>query len=344
MGVLVWVVGSARAVPFNYKALELNDALIDWFNPMDTYNDVVSAAADEAGGQGFVTELADDSSTLDGVVLADWEMQEWDRIANQEYEAPLQFVVEAAGSYGEWDGFEETLRDALTLPEGVTVTDVLRCPSCYASDERVVLDEGMFRLKLYEDVYRPMIEAQDLLLSRPYVTRLYTTMSADEMTMDPSFTFNADLDDVSNLHVAQQILACDGDGDDYSIVLPSGDTVVGEERGVWPYDLGGDMPATRKIVQLSTRGQGEVVEDNTAMITAALSGAAPGGSRRDGGTARTDGGAGSGAPGEDDDGDEDDGCSAAPSGSRAPGSHALLALLALGWLRLRGGARTNRRR
>jgi hypothetical protein len=56
MGILVWVLGSGRAVPTNYKTLELNEAVLDWFNPSMVYNDVVVAAADEAGGQGFVTE------------------------------------------------------------------------------------------------------------------------------------------------------------------------------------------------------------------------------------------------------------------------------------------------
>ena len=66
-------------MPANYKALELNEALINWFNPMSTYNDVVSAAADEAGGQGFVTELAGDSDTLDERVLTRLRVQQWKR-------------------------------------------------------------------------------------------------------------------------------------------------------------------------------------------------------------------------------------------------------------------------
>jgi hypothetical protein len=58
MGILVWVLGSGRAVPTNYLSLELNEARINWLNPSPTYNDVVVAAADEAGGWGFVTEQA----------------------------------------------------------------------------------------------------------------------------------------------------------------------------------------------------------------------------------------------------------------------------------------------
>ena len=40
-------------------------------------------------------------------------------------------------------------------------------------------------------------EATSLLQAYPYLTRLYTTMSPEEMTADPMFTFNANLEDVS---------------------------------------------------------------------------------------------------------------------------------------------------
>ncbi len=65
MGVLVWTIAEARAVPLNYKSLELNAALINWFSWQSNYFNVVNAAADEAGGQGFVTEMAQPSSVLD---------------------------------------------------------------------------------------------------------------------------------------------------------------------------------------------------------------------------------------------------------------------------------------
>ena len=58
MGLMVFVAADERAVPVNYPSLELNDAAIDWFNPNVSYPNVVNLAADEAGGQGFVTEFA----------------------------------------------------------------------------------------------------------------------------------------------------------------------------------------------------------------------------------------------------------------------------------------------
>ena len=71
MGVMVWVLGESRAVPVNYKALELNQALINWLNGARNYNQVVIAAANEAGGQGFVRERAGPSEDYDDVVVFD---------------------------------------------------------------------------------------------------------------------------------------------------------------------------------------------------------------------------------------------------------------------------------
>jgi hypothetical protein len=310
---------------------------------MSTYNDVVSEAADEAGGQGFVTEFAQASDTLDDVILQQWETDEFDRIVNQQFDRPADFLFEAVTAFGSWDGFQDAVRGSVTLPDDITLEDFLRCLACYASDERVTFDEAGFRVALYEDVYRPMLEAQELLQSRPYVTRLYTTMSAEEMTMDPAFNFNADLRDVSNVHTAEQIIDCDGG---FRVMLPQGETVHGQEQGAWPNELADeDLPAARKILQLATEGQGEVVQDNSDAIADFLRLRAPGsgganpdrdaGSAGSGSNAGADGGDSEGTLG----GSGSDGCSCSTAlgaaSSRAGRGAASCALLALGWFAVR---------
>jgi hypothetical protein len=52
----------------------------------------------------------------------------------------------------------------------------------------------------------------------------------------------------------------------WAIELPGGGTVAGMGRGRWPLVAGGDVPANRRIVQLSETGAGEVVEDNRHAI------------------------------------------------------------------------------
>jgi hypothetical protein len=316
MGVLVWVLGPSRAIPDNYKHLVLNEARIDWFNPMSTYNDVVSEAADEADGHGFVTELAADSDTLQNIVLQDWEAQEWQRVSSQQYATPIDFLMDASSTFSQWDGFEDALRDALTLPANVAIEDFLNCTRCFADMPDFVLDEAAFRLALFEKVYDPMLETQELLTSLPYVSRLYTTLSASEMTMDPAFNFNPDLPDVSNVHTATQILGCQDDS--WRIELEDGTEIHGTQARIWPVEDVAEQPAALKIMMLSTRGQGEVLTDNTSAIARLLEEAGHAGPSPDGGPRLASRGG-------------DDGCTvAARSGAQTPA----FLLLAVAWLAL----------
>jgi hypothetical protein len=236
---------------------------------MGTYGDVVTRAADESGGQGFVTELAAKSDTLDGVILQDYEEQEWKRISTQTYADPLDLFNDALNTFGGWDGFGEVVKaPVVTLPQGETPEDFLGCPNCYVGVAGFAIDQAALLKALYEKVYKPLAHTDELLLSRPYVTRLYTTMSAEEMTMDPVFNFNSDLKDVSNLHVADLIQACDGET--FHVKLPQGDVVYGTEANVWPMDAMDDQPAARKVLSLTTTGDGMVIDDNSDDIAKLL--------------------------------------------------------------------------
>jgi MYXO-CTERM domain-containing protein len=139
----------------------------------------------------------------------------------------------------------------------------------------VQVDATKFLKTLYETVVKPVITTQDLLLSRPYFTRMFTTMSPEEMTVDPLFDFNPDLADVSNLHVAKQIIECSASVTEYDapwrIELPQGGVIRGQgTAGGWPIAIGGAVPANLKIVELGTSGGGKVAEDNSSMILKAL--------------------------------------------------------------------------
>jgi hypothetical protein len=116
-----------------------------------------------------------------------------------------------------------------------------------------------------------METTRKLFEDHAYVTRLYTTLSADEMTTDPEFDFNRDLEDVSNVHTATQTFpyTCGGgQGDPWTTALPSGYAVSGTGT-TWPHAIG-DMPANTRVLQLSTVGNGEVIEDNESVILDAL--------------------------------------------------------------------------
>lgn len=273
MGILVWVLGEHQAVPENYRSLVLNETLINWFNPTSNYNDVVTAAANEAGGQGFVTELAGPTSTLHDTVFTANDGAGLSQLQGQTFADPIDLIFAANNYYRGWDGWKESIAAAVTLPAGTTLDDFGRNPDAYRNMPGVTVNAAVFLDHLRTDVVEPVQKTQALIDSLPYVTRLYSTMSADEMTLDPVFTFNADLAPLSNVHTAQMYIECRPDIYEYQapwrIVLPRGGTYVGESQtGTWPIGPNGNAPANLKIVQLSESGPGQVITDNTAIVGA----------------------------------------------------------------------------
>lgn len=276
MGVMVWVLGEARAIPANYLHLHLNDAAIDWLQPNRNYNDVVTAAADESGGQGFVTEMAGSRADL-GDLLNEWEDGQLDESRTAEL-SDGQLLNEVLGNFGAWDGMREVVEAHVTLPADVTVDQLLSCVSCYVEWGAVALpgfDREGFLTAVDSDVLGPVREMQTLFDARPYVTRLYTTLSAEEMTLDPVFDFNPELGDYSNQHIADRIIECHPSVEQseapWRVVLPTGEIVRGTGRS-WPFDVDAadPMPATAVAERITTSGQGETVMDNSSEITARI--------------------------------------------------------------------------
>jgi hypothetical protein len=276
MGVLTWVLGESRAVPKNYLSLELNEARINWFNANSTYNDVVIEAADDAQGQGFVTEFAGSTASLAAVVWTQSDEANWMSFKGSVYGSFGELFNRAFGQYGGYDGFWDATRTAVTLPSGLAFEDFKLCPSCYA--EQVTFSPATYIAEIERNVIEPMRRVQDLIDAHPVLTRMYTTLSAEEMTLDPVFTFNPDAEDVSNLHTADRIIECNPSvfqsEAPWRIELANGDVIRGTAQDAqvqtWPSALS-DLPANSRIVRASSSGDGKVVEDNTASISEGLS-------------------------------------------------------------------------
>jgi hypothetical protein len=273
MGVLTWVLGKSRAVPENYLSLELDEARINWFNAASNYNSVVIDAANDAGGQGFVTEFAGASSTLAGVVWTPQDDAGWLDFQSATYQSFGDFFNQAYARYGQFDGFWDATGDAVTLPAGVTLDDFKLCPTCYEGQIQTPLSG--YLAELQKSVIDPMKLVQNLIDAHPELTRMYTTLSPDEMTLDPLFTFNADLPDVSNVHSADRVIECNPNIYQYEapwrIELPQGGVVRGtaSQVGTWPQGLS-SLPPNRRILRSGASGPGKVVEDDSNAIGAAL--------------------------------------------------------------------------
>ncbi len=286
MGVLVWLLGPARAYPVNYRSLVLNDALIDWFNPSRNYDEVVTAAADEAGGQGFVTEYAGRPEQAADAVYPDWTATQWTDLRDRGLrggEAQLpELLFEFLNQFGQWDGVRDLLARTLDL-SGEELDAFLRCPGCIDTEPvtwlRNHLRAGVTVRSFLEDaedlVVAPVRRFAEQLRGHPWLTRLYTTMSPEEMTLDPMFDFSDALPEVSNVHTAVMTLECAPgyrqSEAPWRMELPSGQVVRGEGSQSWPFGdpATADMPATLRIERVGADGS-MVVADHSERVRARL--------------------------------------------------------------------------
>ncbi|MGB5350168.1 MAG: DUF2330 domain-containing protein [Polyangiales bacterium] len=272
MGVMVWVLGESRAVPVNYRSLELNEALIDWLTGGSNYNQVVVAAGNEAGGQGFVTERAGPAGAYENVVVTDFERDQWELLELNLPVLSSEEVLVQSTRFALWDGYLGVLEDFLPTDE---LDAFIQCPQC--TNPLTPFNTEAFMDALSAEVIEPMLQTSELMASLPYVTRFYTTLSAPEMDLDPLFDFNADLEDVDNVHGAERIIECDPlitfDEAPSRVELEDGRVVrlpPGARTWPWNPDEDGAPPANAIVAQLSTSGPGTVVSDNRAAIEQAL--------------------------------------------------------------------------
>lgn len=268
MGVLTWLLGDARAVPVNYYSLELNEARINWFSASSNYGQVVSAAADDAGGQGFVTEMSGLTSQFRDMIWSDSRESIWQEIQQA---PPIDAYVEAMNYFAGSDGLAEVVFAHATFQNDLTLEALQQCLQCYQPS---AVDTG-FAAALGENVIEPLKVVQRLIDAHPQITRLYTTMSAAEMTVDPLFSFNPQLPGVNNIHTAERIIECSSSyyqsSAPWRIELPSGGVIRSDATtGLsWPQEFA-SLPPNRRILRVGQSGLGDVLEDNGEAIDAAI--------------------------------------------------------------------------
>ncbi len=263
--------GESRVLPTNYRHVRLNNLQLNWLQQSPNYRDVVSAALDEAGGRGFVTEYAGNSSVVDPTPV-DASLFDPDAFIGAD---PLSVVeiLKVQGLVICTDTCEYThelipvlLREFFPAPTGIDPNTLYACLSCY---ERLVdlsgWDEAAFIQRYREYISGPMDHATDLLETWPYLTRLYSRISPSEMTTDPMFAEVEGLGPIPNILGAQRNTdACCND----SVVLPDGATVR-LNAGNWP-GWGKDMPNAAVIQQYQPGGPPADEVNNLAAINAAL--------------------------------------------------------------------------
>lgn len=304
MGVFVWVFGKHRAVPDNYRHAAINEARIDWFGQGGNYAQVVTEAMNEAGGQAFVTDYAGSNSVIDPSAFEPGPLeslvQELAGIAD-----PVQFTQRVLANArqlqqspgisigrpfpgGGDDKAIAFLKRHVPKPStlsGLTDEEFYYGIEKYAgvlTAAQVSVNGKRVEAELEETVVGPARDISEKLKTHPYLTRLYSTMSPEEMTQDPTFVFNPDAEEMSNVHVAKGVRLCSSNYNEFNapveltlknglkfVVQPSG-------RGVRPLPAPsqGDevvaLPAALRIEQYTTSGVANVIANVQEQVQTTL--------------------------------------------------------------------------
>ena len=306
LGVLAWVLAEHRAIPENYLHVQINEALVDWFSGGFNYPEVVTQAANEAGGQAFVTDYAGPSSIVGDFVFSVFDL---DELRGKTH--PADFLDAAL-----WQGFprdaqmQTLIRRHIPMPAAVLEEGVLEvvfrgdrdayeeareegrlqeiAESSFYNNMRAYdqwtadldFDPGALADDLERIVVEPLEDMQEVFDEKPYLTRLYTTLSADEMTVDPMFDYNPDLPVVANVREAGARWDCGGSDqtpiEEWELIVTLAD---GREVRSRPFEDGGPRPfpepAAATVEQLRTSGPPEVLRRPTAVETASAPASTP---------------------------------------------------------------------
>lgn len=243
MGVIVWLLGDARAAPVNYLAVEPNLTRLNWYNgsfaAYPSWQMLVTRAMDEAGGQGFATEYAGRDFNA-ATQLPDPAVFEQELESLREQSTGIVFLGLFYNPYFPQSKVLEILRRELPLPEGVDESNYSEGSVLigFFGEEMVAIAKDRILDELSRTVVEPLTATIRVFDGTPYMTRLYTTLSPEEMTIDPEFVFNRDLPDQSLERKATLDLACVLGQTQWSLTLGTGTLREGERV----IDGAGDPP------------------------------------------------------------------------------------------------------
>lgn len=274
MPIVAWVFADHRAVPINYRHVLINETRVDWVNFGSNYSQVASRAVDEAGGQAFLTEFAGATQPLSAAASAQLPGLGLDTSVLETKTHPVDFVVEVMSQgFPRGDGALLALfRRYIPMPKALEGSVSEQAFYNSIDSYRAAIDSdpgrppfdavGLAR-EIEASIVAPLQRAHQILATYPYVTRLFTTMSAEEMTVDPEFEFNASAPRVSNVHSARARMICEGgqpanvqitleDGRSYRIPL--------NQRAV------SEGPFAERVEQYTAEGPPAVIVDNAEVI------------------------------------------------------------------------------
>ncbi|MEZ0369906.1 MAG: DUF2330 domain-containing protein [Candidatus Sericytochromatia bacterium] len=282
MDVQLWILGSHRAIPVNYPHVEVNEARIDWMNNGFNYRQVVTDAMNEAGGRGFVTDYAGDSSVLP---IDQFDPQRYNLDYVRGLKDPVSFVRGVQNYFptpAAWISFVSRHLPKPQKFEDISDTNFYGSIETFAvalEKAQVTANTQAAVTELDETLVKPTREIRRLFMENPYLTRLFTTLSPEEMTADPMFDFNPQLPRVALLRQAEGVRQCSANVYEWEapirITTPKGLVFTLRQnqpfgQGLTQGSDGKPLPAAARIQQLAPAGAATLLRDNTSAIQASL--------------------------------------------------------------------------
>ena len=264
MGVLVHMLYDQRAVPLNYLHVQINEAALDLSNGGQNYPDVVSQAMDEAGGKAFTTDFAGEIDERIEALVAPITEAEITGIET------LDDLIRTRNFASDAD-IQRAANQVIMFPEDVTPAEFWRSPFAFRDIINQAIDTAALWAIIDTEINPARLELTRLMGAHRYLTRLYSTLSPDEMTLDPEFTFNPDMtDDVPNVRTIEVFISCSPDGvsdeSTATLVNSAGETVAADLSGASSTRRengetvqGSEVPASAIIEITGERGAPEIV-------------------------------------------------------------------------------------
>jgi hypothetical protein len=204
--ITAYVLADARAVPTNYSVVapDFRDAGLWNFAPSYTsYYSWVTREVDALGGQAFITDYAGDSPT---VFLALPTVLD---LGTSTDPMPMLSELQGRGYFNDAQ-LLPLLTRFIVPPEGQMPSFYFGCLlRGFGCEPPVSFDPAGLVAAIDEAITQPRNAAQALVARHPYTSRLFTTMSASEMTLDPEFRLDPALGTFSNVHPATIVIECD---------------------------------------------------------------------------------------------------------------------------------------
>jgi hypothetical protein len=279
----LWVLAAHRVVPTNYYEITIDPARIDWLGGGANYDELVKQAANDAGGNAFVTDFAGPPPLLKGGIAV--RAPDLQQLAAARTPADAVNLTVSQGIAPD-PALLAILRQLIPEPPSLARAGITesrfyaQISNFWGSDptQFAPFDAATFAQLIDERIIKPRQNAEGLVARFPQLTRLGTFLSPEEMVVDPLFDANLTLPPVPVQRTVKGRVACGNRQYSYceapaSLQLPDGQTLklmtacqstAGAKDGLE------QAPALERGWARATQGDGRLAFDRRPEITAAL--------------------------------------------------------------------------